>query len=402
MEATLARYWTARYGENYRVKWNDRDFFSPSCDQRPAQQKWYCNKWLNVVFTAGVESIALDPIRKEFSHSLRRWRRPIQSAYVALATSPWMSRFFAHATMDVTPQVDGYAHQIIVPGNHKIRVLDHRRRVSTAILKVGFPNDRFQQEINARRFAQELGVPAPHIIEVDEDAGWFSENYVSGTPLNRVTERNRIANTVQKVCESLAPLSQQSLRVELFADYVNRLLSSARGQIASLMLLDAGQRESLEKCVDRLVEMVNANSISGEIDANVFRTAVAHGDLQPANVLLDDEGYWLIDWEYSRRRQLGYDFLVLGLEARCAKGRLRRFEDFVRNGRLEFGVDQIKTIPELDWSSKPARRQALVAFLAEELQFCLEENSNSQFTRIGLGLSCLLEEFNSMMDILRT
>jgi len=45
-------------------------------------------------------------------------------------------------------------------------------------------------------------------------------------------------------------------------------------------------------------------------------TALTHGDFQPGNILVDGDRVWLIDWEYSARRQVGYDALVYALCSR--------------------------------------------------------------------------------------
>lgn len=401
MEATLARYWSAHHGIIHRVTWQDGKFLSKHDNQREPQQRWYCNKWLNVVFTPRTETEAFDPIRREFSHSLSRWRQPIQKTYVTLATSPGISRFFTHMVMYVTPPVATNRHQIVVPGNHRIRVLDHRNRISTAILKDGFSDNQFLNEIRARQLAQKLQIPTPQILEVDEDVGWFSEDYVSGTPLNRIRQPDRIALAVQKVCKSLIPLFQESQQFEPFTDYVHRLLDSASDQIRSHRLLDTAKRVKLETCVTKLMDMINREPVGSADNAKPFCTAMAHGDLQPANILLDRDHFWLIDWEYSTRRQLGYDLLVLGLDARLAYGRVSRFQEFLQHGRLKYGVDPNHVIPKLDWSTVSARKRTLLTFMAEELRYGLDESSNVQFTQLGTGLNCLLDEFNSMIDVFR-
>ena len=45
-------------------------------------------------------------------------------------------------------------------------------------------------------------------------------------------------------------------------------------------------------------------------------TAQTHGDFHAANMLIEKDHFWLIDWEYSSRRQIAYDALVYSLASR--------------------------------------------------------------------------------------
>ena len=121
-------------------------------------------------------------------------------------------------------------------------------------------------------------------------------------------------------------------------------------------------------------------------------TEVCHGDFQPGNILQDGECYWLIDWEYSARRQLGYDALVYGLQARFPKGLGRRLTAFAR-GDLAERDPLLNRWSGVDWTGSPRRRRVSALVLAlEELVLRLEESSVPCFTALDRGLPILVGE----------
>ena len=104
---------------------------------------------------------------------------------------------------------------------------------------------------------------------------------------------------------------------------------------------------------------------------------------------------WLIDWEYSDRRQVGYDALVFMLRARFPRGLADRLQDFVSRGIGGTGPMDVSTWPGGDWDAVERRRLSAALFLLEELALHLEENANSYFLQIGRGLAILSMEIIS-------
>jgi hypothetical protein len=120
-----------------------------------------------------------------------------------------------------------------------------------------------------------------------------------------------------------------------------------------------------------------------------FVTAQTHGDFQPANILIDNHMFWIIDWEYASRRQLSFDRLVLRCESRRGAGLARRLQGFVD--------DQ----PDMTWlesnasfSVRENRQLAATIHLLEELDLRLSENTNICFTQIEDGLTQLTFEID--------
>lgn len=117
-------------------------------------------------------------------------------------------------------------------------------------------------------------------------------------------------------------------------------------------------------------------------------TALTHGDFQPANILVNREGTWLIDWEYSARRQAGYDALVFVLRSRFPAGLATRWRGMVDESDSMQPLS-LADWPGLNWQDASWRRVHGWLFLLEELALHLEENANPCFHSLGEGLLAL-------------
>ena len=149
LQRTLARYWASKHNDDFRVQWISRG----QRVSRQTEQQWLCNQYLNAIFLPSIDPTGLEPIRKEFSHSQSVWRRPIQRLYVSMATGTW-SRRLSHATLNVSPEVPDGEQKVIVPGNQKVRILDHVAGQCVSIAKDGFDPIGLCAEMEVRELAQ--------------------------------------------------------------------------------------------------------------------------------------------------------------------------------------------------------------------------------------------------------
>lgn len=384
IERTLGTFWTERYGEAYQVRWVEkRPAFHKGADDA---QKWNCNCYINSIFTSDLEPRAFQPIRQEFARSLVPWRRPLQRAYVSLAANPHTAPWLSQATMEVFPAVGESQHQLIIPGNSKLRVLDHRSGRAWSVLKSGFRPQFMRRELESRTLAIKLGLPVPAIRETDPNGAWFSEDYISGTPTNRLVGDVEAKVIEKKALGYVSKLSLATAKDLLLSDYLFECTSEIGLLLQRNHLLSGTERERWALLVARL-----AGAIEQPRDFSQRRvtTGLAHGDFQPGNILVDRGAFWLIDWEYSGLRQIGYDFLVLGLRSRAPKGLAERLAEFVVNGLAH---DLFCDMPNQCFQEKDSRFICANLFLLEEVLLYLEENDNPQFFRLGTGLLCLMEE----------
>ena len=247
----------------------------------------------------------------------------MQRAYVSAASSHWGAPWLSQVGLGVSLPIPNTETKLIVGGNHKIRILDHREGLAYAVLKEGFDPVFMQRELETRRLVEQYGVLVPPLEEVGKDGYWFSERYVSGTPTNRLADASVAQQALEDATQSLHLLLNATMREESVSEYAGQLAERARWHILANHLLSKNQKESLKQTVEDLIGRIDALLPATE---NHIVTAVTHGDFQPANILVNEDRVWLIDWEYSSRRQAGYDAFVYGLRSRFPKGLSKRIQ----------------------------------------------------------------------------
>ena len=389
VEETLSSFWSRRHGTPYTVCW--REGRANSTNSSTPVQRWLVNAYLNTIAVRHASSAAFDPIRREFSRSLTWWKRPAQQLYVRLASTPHTAPLLAQATVEVSPAVPGATHKLVVAGNHKLRLLDHQEGRAYGILKAGFLPHFMQQELAVRQKASDCGLPVPQLLEVAEDGTWFSEAYLSGTPVNRLPDQSQVA-AVQTAYHSLQALHDATAEPTTIEQYALGLRREIGELLHSLKLLTPDDCSRLTMLADALLEQACT------APQRFITTVLCHGDFQPANILLNADGPWLIDWEYATRRQAAYDLLVYALSSRFPKGIASRLQAFVHNGlpaTVPFSLDQLHRVLAGDSSG---RCQQAALFLLEELHQHLCENSQPLFNRSGEGLRLLQTEISQWLQ----
>lgn len=388
LEQTLATYWATQYGHTYRVHWQ-----MGQCQphRQEESQEWLVNSYLNAIFTPKLNAAAFDPIRREFTRSMVWWKRPLQRGYVTLATNRITAKTFAQARLYVSPRLAEADSTLIVAGNHKLRLLNHHQQSVTNLLKIGFGKHFMQREIAVRQMANQCGVPVPQLYDVDDAGGWYTEAYLSGTPINRLADPRTVAHAVQSAVQALQPLYGATKQQGSLAMYLNTLISALQAQLAAHHLLPPATKAVLQKSCRALACQAQESAQEKE---QMIDTVVTHGDFQPANILVNRDGVWLIDWEYTARRQYSYDMLVFALAARAPHGLAERLQQFVKSG---WPTNALFALPDKlaqHLASRQARRCYSVLFLLENLLLALEETSQPPLTKVGSGLIQLQQEIN--------
>jgi len=393
LEKTVARLLNLITKQPYKVHWfNARPNINTL--RTRGQQAWLCNVYLNAIFVPEAKPEIFEPIRQEFGRSLLWWRRPAQQAYVALATSRLGARWLAQAGMGISPHLAKAEQLLIVAGNHKIRLLDRSEGVVFGVLKSGFSPHFMHREIEARRQAEKLGLSVPPLEVVAEDGTWFKERYISGTPLNRINDKDLARRTVKNISESLHRLLRKTMRDEFLKDYVEGLQTRIQQLVDTNHLLSVSDKQSLLRDTEAILQRID--TLRPYIGSYIT-TAMTHGDFQPANILLNQGGTWLIDWEYSARRQAGYDALVFSLNSRFPRGLATRLKSAINRKDLTQTL-LMTDWPGLHWDDASWRRIHTELFLLEELLIHLEENAQPSFTRIGSGLNMLQVEIKRWLN----
>jgi len=392
IEKTLSSFLQSRDGQSYEVQWQ-QGRSRLSTIRSTDRQLWLCNIYLNAIFLSDAPAIVFDPVKKEFARSTVWWRRPAQMAYAIMATSNLGAPWLAQAQLLISPGLPDGLHLLIVPGNNKIRLLDYRQMVAYGILKSGFPPGFFQREIQSRRSVTQLGLPVPQLKSVAEDKSWFIEDYISGTPVNRVGDVVQARQAIAQAFHVIKLLQQNTITQESLCEYADRLAEQAQNLIDANLLLSETQKRSSFKAVNALLTQIKfwQSSANGP-----FFTTFTHGDFQSANILADQNRIWLIDWEYAGRRQRAYDALTFLLASRFPKGLASRLWKFVLQGSTLFKMDDIPW-PGIKWHQKNIRQFHCSLFLLEEMLLRLEQNDNILFKSLDQGFEIFLKEVSFWM-----
>ena len=388
-EQTLGRFLWSWTGQPYEIHWHpNRPLSAPNCR---SGEFWFVNIYLNAIFIPRADPPIFGPVKQEFSHSLIWWRRWPQRLYVDMATSPLMAKWLAHAGVSLTPALPQAERMLIVPGNYKIRLLDYGEKTVYAIRKSGFPAQFLEREIEVRRQAEALGLPVPRVKTVAGDGAWLSEEYVSGTPINRLQDPSQAKAAFAEAHQALKILHRHTFREVDTNQYVDLLSTEAHTHIEANALIPPGSKGLFFQTLDSLVARIKALLPVG---GNRLPTVLAHGDFQPANILVDADRLWLIDWEYSGRRQAAYDVLTFILESRFTRGLSERLQRFIAQGVPDGGRWPDCSCYADGWQDSRSRLLYGSLFLLEELALRLEENNNPSFVQLDSGLHMLQHEIS--------
>lgn len=385
LEQTLAPFWSERYGQPYYVQWRMTPPVALSGPDDSALQSWIANIYLNAIFTPDAQPTIFDPIRREFSRSTTWWKRPAQRLYTTLALGRVSARWLAQARLVATPAVPDARDTLIVAGNRKIRLLHRQAGVAYGVQKAGFRPESMARELTTRLSARIAGVRTPLLLEQAESGSWYCEQYISGTPINRLASRAAARAAATQAATGLQQMLMSTAVQEDVADYVARLQLLIDRLTAANPLLTTAQRQA----IDRLASVLVARAC--EHNGRLI-LALTHGDFQPANILANREGVWLIDWEFSGQRQAGYDALTLALSARFPRGLAGRMRAFVQNGWPDDALGSPAGWPGFLVNQRADRRWHIAIFALEELTLHLDENDEPLLTYLNPGFDILLAE----------
>ena len=388
-EQTLSQFLLSWTGKPYEIHWEPKRPLSASPCR--SGEFWFINIYLNAIFIPQADPAIFAPVKQEFSHSLGWWRRWPQRLYVDMATSPLAAKWLAHAGVRLTPALPQAELTLIVPGNHKIRLLDYGEKTVYAIRKSGFPANFLEREIEVRRQAEELGLPVPRLKTVAGDGTWIGEAYISGTPVNRLQDPAHARAAFTEAHQALNVLHRHTFLEVNMEKYIDLLSAEAQTHIAANALMTSGSKRLFFQTLDSLVARIKALLPA---DGNRLPTVMAHGDFQPANILVDVDRLWLIDWEYAGRRQAAYDALTFRLESRFPRGLSGRLQKLITQGIPDGGLWPDFSCYADGWQDSRHRLLYGLLFLLEELALRLEENNNPIFVQLDNGLESLRQEIS--------
>lgn len=193
-------------------------------------------------------------------------------------------------------------NELISPQNRSIRVYDFDRQEVDCIIKKGFTEKYFNNQISFRKkYNYDFMVPL-----IDSGDGWFREPILKGHPLARVTGETKYNKSVEMAVKDIQTLAKDTLEYIPCSNYVPKLIDKAKH------LTDNARQEkeisSYDYC-NALLEYVE-KELAG-VTMNI-PTCISHGDFQSGNIWVRNDGKVLLyDWETAGRRSIWYDCTTL-------------------------------------------------------------------------------------------
>lgn len=362
LSRTIERHWRARHGKDIRVQWG----------KGGTGQRWWGNSYLNFFAGADVPSSAFEVLRREYSHSRVRWRRPLQRGYVRLATTHPSLRWFSNVQFSVSPSLANTHDLLILGGNHRLRLLQPAGGRSTVVLKEQFGAKHIVREVELR--TQLAPRCAPALLASNPAQGWFEEEYFAGTPINRLPSDEERAHQHAAV---------QAIWLDVVAPTLERV--PIRGWANPLLMR---MRETVGRCsavggqeILQLAEILVAHveQLAGGSDIPVAWT---HGDLQEANIVVNGSERRVIDWEGADRRFAAYDFFQLASGGRWTDGEWASRVARALNGEDSRLFSWLREMRALECAVTIPRWWGF-AYVLEELWFRAEGSAEPAFHRPG-------------------
>ena len=359
----------------HQVKWKSK---TNNNEIKDSIQTWYCNSLINSIFVKGANVAVFDSINEEYSNNpLKPWRSLVQKFYLYLAQHKITAPLMAQYTIDISPPIENGENKLIIGGNTKIRMIDISDKKVYVILKKGFDKIYLEREIYVRNNFKYL--PIPKIQSKTKNNMWYCEDYITGISPDRIGGAKG-QEVLNKAIQHLHKMLNETKRNESLSVYVGFLKERINKNIVEISHFDSSLRKEISHLALELSKHLN------NYHNHIITTAYVHGDFQEGNIIYDGEKTWLLDWEYSDRKQIGYDLFVLILKSRLSNGFLNRVKNLMNN---KLNYDQLKLMnewPRVEWNTKKLIDIYLILFLLEELDFHVSENRNDYFLRESSGL----------------
>jgi hypothetical protein len=377
LEKTLSRFLSSRFGGQYQVRWRRRSAFDALRRSRAADfETWYCNPFLNAIFSAKVDQSVFDLVRESYIQTPFYYRRYPQQLYVTLATRRVSAPFLTTHVLNISPQLHGQENMLILGGNNRIRLLDLKMRRTWDILKYGFDPACMLSELAAHRRPGPW--PFPTLRAVAEDGTWYESDHISAISLNRLKRKQDRPSLLASALKTLGQWLDQTATTSTAMTYAGRLVEEIRHLFRRGALFSIADQQMIQQWLVAAVEIMSA--VTGDKELPV-ELAQGHGDFQDGNILVDaDSRVWIVDWEHANQRQLAYDYLVLSLRSRFPDGLASRIQAALHSH--EFILQSLPFVhPHLLFLLKNTKRRSatLVLFLLEDLLWNLQENVNPLF-----------------------
>lgn len=379
---TLSRYWSERFDDAYDVRWDDRG-------SSHGRQLWQGNKYLNMFFAADAAAGAFANVVREYGAARDWWKRPLQYSYATMAVSRPLRPSMSHFAFTAAPAVPASNDTLVMGGNRRIRLVHPAERQTVVILKDGYDPACISNDMNLR-----TSLPlsfAPRITAASPNGTWYAEEFVAGTPINRLSREHETRCQREARALLLRELIQPTLKRVPAGDYADALNERLRKLARA-----TGIPEEAGKRAERIARQLREHLTALHGNSEEIPVSMTHGDFQSANILrpIATDTPVVIDWESVSERHAAYDLLVLTLETRRHAPWAQRIEPWIRGTAAAPG----------DWpgcASQGERTVSITVFLMEEAVTVLTDAHRPRAIAVSPSLSFQLSQLEQATAAVR-
>ena len=386
---SITRFLDDIYKVSHSVKWypkNSTKKFNKN------NQIWYCNPLINSIYVKNFNSSVFESIFGEYSFNpLSRWRTPFQKLYLNLSENKFFSTYFAKYIILISPPLVDSKNKLMIGGNTKIRLIDISSNKVYVILKDGFSINYLEKEIFIRENFKFLSTTK--IYNYSKDKLWYCEQYIKGVSPNRM-ELDKGRKILQKSIKELYLMYKITTKTISLSEYVLSINENIELNLNKLSYLDKDNRSKIQKAVYEITKYLM-------IDQNIGITvAYCHGDFHQGNIISDENEFWILDWENSGVRQIGYDLLILLIESRIEKDYEKRFLNTFNYDLPKDKINIINQWPGINWHNQDLKNMNFMLFLLEELDFYIYEKSNEVFMKDPMTMELRINTIRNIINSL--
>ena len=358
-ESTVSRFLSELIGKDTTVKWGS------NLDQ--PGEVWYCNPLINSIFVKNVNPGVFDSLKSEYNtNPTSFWKTLLQKAYLWFSMHPFFAHHLAFSRIFINKKLDNSQNLLFIGGNTKIRLIDINNQLVYVILKDGYNDTYMNSELTVRENNNYL--LTPQILKISPKNKWYAEEYINGISPDRLKSGGE--DVINKAVLNLHRLYLKTVKKKSKEGYLEHIIESIKSNVDSIPKDKNLDLLGLKRVLDNF-----NNTLLSKLPPFIS-LCQNHGDFQPGNILWDDKNnkLWVVDWEYTRERQYGFDFFVLLLSTRSKSG-IKNILSFKVNDIIEEKHYLVRLYKNLDMKNLSS---FFLLFLLEELDFKIEEYTNTQ------------------------
>lgn len=271
---------------------------------------------LSALYPPGISKAAQAFFYSEWNTRGSKLKNLVVKAYVF--TMLHTGRLFSAYRFRLEPEKLVGRDLVIAPNNRSIRFFDYRSGTVGCMIKAGFTDKFFQNQLRFR-----LTHSYPFLLPMERwGNNWFTEPILRGHPLARVTDESLYRKGMSDAFDAIKTLADDTARRVDARDYARSLIE----RITALSA-EAREKKKIKTADDTLRLLEIYHSIEDKLPAQI-PVALSHGDLQTGNIWVDPNGKTILyDWETAGERSIWYDSAVLAYSLR----RPRQWRQFLRS-----------------------------------------------------------------------